>query len=73
MHDDPLDRVIYGAKKIAEAAELFDEDGNPNVRAAFYGLEKGYIDADKYGRRWRSTPRRVRAKPLVPPTASDAV
>jgi hypothetical protein len=62
IKDEDLDRPIYGAKAIAIAANLVDGDGNPDTRKAFYGLEMGYIDADKFGRKWRSTPRRVRGQ-----------
>jgi hypothetical protein len=60
---DPLDQWVYGAKKIAELAGLFDGNGEPDERAAYHGLENGYIDADKYGRQWRSTPRRILNSP----------
>jgi hypothetical protein len=58
---DPLDRWVYGAASIAEWSGLFDDDGKPDERAAYHGLENGYIDADKFGRKWRSTPRRLLA------------
>jgi hypothetical protein len=57
---DDLDRPIWGAKAIARAANLLDEDGEINIRKAFYKLEKGYIDADKNGDEWVTTLRRLR-------------
>ena len=68
-----LDGYLYGAKAIGAEADLYvrdpetgqivlDEHGRPkvDVRKAHYALEQGYIDADKFGRLWRSTPRRIR-------------
>jgi hypothetical protein len=56
-----LDRPIWGARAIAIEAGLFDEHGEPDVVRAFYLLEKGYIPANKRGRAYVSTPRRVRS------------
>jgi hypothetical protein len=68
-----LDGFVYGARAIGAEADLFVRDkngeivlenGKPkvDVRKAHYALEKGYIDADKFGPRiWRSTPRRIKA------------
>jgi hypothetical protein len=55
----PLDKPIRGARAIAKTANLFDENGDPDERAAFYALEKGYIDASKEGRTWITTARRI--------------
>jgi hypothetical protein len=60
MSDD-LDKFIYGGESIGREANLVKEDGPVDLRKTFYALERGYIDADKFGRIWRSTPRRVRA------------
>jgi hypothetical protein len=65
---DPLDRPVYGAKAIAIVANMFDEHGEPDERAAFHALEMGYIDADKFGRKWRSTPRRILNSPRAIPS-----
>jgi hypothetical protein len=59
LNIDDLDRPVQGAKQIAIVLNLFDEHGNPEERRAFYVLEKGYVDADKWGRIWVSTPRRL--------------
>jgi hypothetical protein len=48
-----LDKPIYGAKAIGEEANLTE-------RQAFWGLEKGHIPADKMGRKWVTTRRRLR-------------
>jgi hypothetical protein len=53
---DPLDMPVYGAEAI----------GKPK-RQTFYALENGYIDADKFGRMWRSTPRRLARVAVVAP------
>lgn len=58
---DPLDRPIYGAKAIAEVLNLRDKNGEPDARKAFHALEMGYVSAEKMGRLWRSTPRRLLA------------
>jgi hypothetical protein len=56
---DPAKRRVTGAKQIAEVAGL------PNERAGFHALEKGYIDADKIGRRWSSTVERILNSPKL--------
>ena len=73
MSDKNLDGFVYGAKAIGREADIYerdketdeiilDEHGRPkvDVRKAHYALEQGYIDADKFGRIWRSTPRRIK-------------
>jgi hypothetical protein len=55
----PLDRPVYGARNIARVANMFDANGEPNERAAFHALAMGYLDGDKFGRKWISTPRRI--------------
>ena len=60
MPDRDLDRAVYGAPAIGHEAYLFDEDGNVDIRKTYYALEKGYIDADKFGRQWVSTVGRIR-------------
>jgi len=47
-----LDRPIRGAKRIGEILGL-------PPRQVYYGLEKGLYDADKLGRLWVTTPRRL--------------
>jgi hypothetical protein len=54
-----LDRPIYGARAIGAVANLLDEKGEVDIQAVYYALQMGYIDADKFGRRYRSTPRRI--------------
>jgi hypothetical protein len=55
-----LDLPVYGGKAIGKIANLVDEDtGEVDVQATYYALQNGYIDADKFGGRWRSTPRRI--------------
>jgi len=56
---DPLDLPVYTAAEIALVLNLIDDDGKPDLRRTFYVLEKGYVDADKWGRIWVSTPRRL--------------
>jgi hypothetical protein len=56
-----LDKPIWGARAIATAAGLFDENGEPDVARAFYLLEENLLPASKVGRAWTSTPRRLRS------------
>lgn len=69
--DSNLDRPVWGALAIAEVANLFDDEGNADVRKAYYLLETGAIAArrvrgrDKDGKekkrgQWVSTPRLIR-------------
>ena len=50
---DPEDRLIVGAKDIGEFLGL-------TPRQAFHALEKKYLPANKLGKQWISTPRRLR-------------
>jgi hypothetical protein len=59
MHDDDLDLPQYGATRIAEILNLRDKAGKPSARKAYHALERGYIDADKFGDVWSSTKRRL--------------
>ena len=57
MSTDPefnldLDRLVWGARGIAEII-------GRNERQAFHLLESGYLDADKVGSSWVSSPRRL--------------
>jgi len=54
-----LDAPIRGAEAIAIALKLYTEDGEPDTRAAYYGLEQGYYDATKRGKLWETTFRRL--------------
>lgn len=59
--DDPaLDRPLWGARQIAIEANILDDDGQPDLRRAFYLLESGHLPATKVGRSWCTTPRRLR-------------
>jgi len=49
-----LDVPIWGVKAIAEAANL-------TPRQTYHALEKGYLPASKAGRKWFTTPRRLRS------------
>jgi hypothetical protein len=55
---DDLDQFVYGAENIGRVINL-------DARKTFYALEAGYIDAEKFGTRWRSTKRRL-LKPAAP-------
>jgi len=65
---DDLDRPIYGAKDIGAVVNLSE-------RQTYHALEQGYLDGDKFGRKWRSTKRRL-LKPTAllasPPDRSNA-
>ncbi len=69
--DSNLDRPIWGAQAIAKEANLFDDEGNADVRKTYYLLESGAIAAkrvkgrDKEGNekkrgQWVSTQRLIR-------------
>ncbi len=60
MTDLELDTPIWGAEAIGRLAGVFKPDGTVDIRRTFYLLEADYLDADKVGRRWTSTPRRIR-------------
>ncbi|MGO9400091.1 MAG: hypothetical protein ACLP19_19955 [Xanthobacteraceae bacterium] len=51
---EDLDRPIWGVRAIAIAANL-------TLRQAYHALEKGYLPANKAGRKWVTTQRRLRA------------
>ena len=57
---DPQDRPVYGAANIGRVVGL-------SRTQAYLALEKGYLDADKFGRRWVSTPRRLKRVAIVAP------
>src|SRR5258708_27098178 len=64
---DDLDKFIYGAENIGRVINL-------DARKTFYALEAGYLDADKFGTRWRSTKRRLlkpAAKVASPPHRAE--
>lgn len=74
MFDIPdRDRWVYGAQKIGEYVNIRDADGNVDIAKTLYALSKGHIDAEKFGRIWRSTPRRLlKGERYVPaPKKSD--
>ena len=64
--DEGLDIPIWGAEPIGRAAGLFKENGEVDVRATYYLLERGVITAKrvkapgKNRGQWVSTPRLVR-------------
>jgi hypothetical protein len=49
-----LDIPIWGVKAIAAASNL-------TLRQTYHALERGYLPASKVGRKWFTTPRRLRA------------
>jgi hypothetical protein len=63
--DEYLDTPGYGARFIAEVLNLRDENGALDVAAAYHKLEMGYVDADKMGRIWTSTRRRLLGRHLA--------
>lgn len=50
---DPLDRPVYGARDIGRVVGL-------TPRQAYEALEHGHLPGDKFGKKWISTPRRLR-------------
>lgn len=72
-----LDAPIRGAANIAKVANVLKDNGDPDMTAAFYKLEQGYIPASKEGRIWVSTLRRIRSiaageAPSVAPRKTQA-
>ena len=66
LHDEAVlqpdpDRPVWGARAIALAAGLVDKHGKPRVRAAYHLLAVGLLPADRIGKSYISTPRRLRA------------
>ena len=57
--DKYWDEPGYGALWIAEVLNLRDENGEPVLTRTYHVLESGYVDADKMGRIWTSTRRRL--------------
>ena len=57
---DP-DTPVWGVRDICLAAGLVDKRGKPRVRAGYHLLEQKRLPADKVGKTWVSTPRRLRA------------
>jgi hypothetical protein len=61
---DP-DQIIRGADKIGEIAGILEADNKTvDIRATYYKLNAGLIDATKNGRDWVSTPARIRKSVL---------
>jgi hypothetical protein len=60
MNSDP-DMPVWGAEAIGKTAGVFAKDGvTVDLRRTYYLLEQKILDADKAGRAWVSTPRRIR-------------
>ena len=59
--NENLDRPIWGAEAIGREVGLIDDNGNVDIRKAFYLLENELLPGTKVGRQWVSTPRRLRA------------
>jgi hypothetical protein len=57
------DRPIYGAAAIGAVVNLTE-------RQAYHALERGLLDGDKFGRKWRSTKRRL-LKPATTVAPAD--
>jgi hypothetical protein len=62
---DPLDRPVWGGANIAKVI-------GKTTGQTFYLLERGFVDADKVGRQWRSTARRLLAPGHVPAKPTSA-
>ena len=56
-----LDLPIWGARAIAIGVGLVDKRGKPRVRTAYHLLEKKRLPADKVGKQYVSTLRRLRS------------
>lgn len=51
---------LWGAAAIAAEAGLFDEEGKPDEKKAYYLLENELLPATKCGRWWVSSRTRIR-------------
>jgi hypothetical protein len=60
MPADELDLPLWGAEAIGRAANILTKDGKVDLRRTYYKLEEGHLPADKCGRDWVTTPRRLR-------------
>jgi len=60
MTSQGLDDPLIGVRAIGRAAKIFDKDGKVDMRAVYYALEHRRLDADKFGRKWITTLRRLR-------------
>jgi hypothetical protein len=52
---------LWGARAIAIAAGLYDEDGEPDEKGAYYLLENQLLPGTKIGRQWVSSQSRIDA------------
>jgi hypothetical protein len=57
--DAYLDTPGYGAAFVAAVLNLRKPNGELDLDKAYHVLAEGYVDADKIGRLWMSTPRRL--------------
>jgi hypothetical protein len=62
MLDEKLDQPIYGGIAIGREVNLVDDKGEVLSAKVYRALRMGLIDADKFGRGWVSTRRRLWAK-----------
>jgi hypothetical protein len=56
---DDLDRPLWGAEQIGRAAGLLNDDGTVDLRKVYYHLENKHLPADKAGKQWISSTRRI--------------
>ena len=56
-----LDTPIWGARALALAVRLVDKRGKPRERAAYHLLASKKLPAEKVGKTYVSTPRRLRS------------
>jgi hypothetical protein len=54
-----LDTLIYGAANIARAANILDENGEPDIDRTYYHLHRGDLSAGKMNGIWVTTKRRL--------------
>jgi hypothetical protein len=55
VREDELDRVLWGAEAIGQQI-------GRSERQTYHLLENGLLPADKVGKLWTSTPRRLRTR-----------
>jgi hypothetical protein len=65
MYDDDLDTPVHGAIAIARVLNLRNRKGELDPRPVYYGVEKGHIDATKFGKRGLVSTRRRLLAPIT--------
>jgi hypothetical protein len=60
--DNDLDRPLWGGEAIGREAGVIGKDGKVDLRKTYHLLEHGHLPAEKFGRLWATTARRLRRR-----------